>query len=559
MPIARFEMPDGRVARFEVPEGTTPEQAQAMIAQMAPSIQPKGVTTGEAITKGMRDPIDGGAQLLTNILPEGLVKAGNTVNNWLADKTGMVGRLPEGGVDQQVREQEAQYQAARGPNAGFDWGRTAGNILSPANIAIASGVPAAATLTGRVGFGAAAGAVGGAMTPTAGAGDFATEKAKQIGMGTVVGGAVPMVMGGVSRVVSPRASLDPNVKLLQAEGVTPTMGQALGGRANVVEEKLTSIPILGDAISSARGRALDQFNNAAINRATAPIGQKVQGTGQTAIRQAGDSLSQAYDDALAQIKVVKFDQQFGQDLTQLKSMAQSLTPPMRSKFNTKLQEVVGGRTSMTGHMLGDTFKKVDSEIGNLAAKYRASSVASEAELGDALTQLQSLLKQQAARSNPKAAEALAKADEGWANLVRIEQAGKIGKNAEGMFTPGQLNTAIQTADKSVRKRAVARGDALMQDLGSAGQAVLGNKTPNSFTTDRALLAAGSLGSYMVNPAIPAGLLLGAGMYSRPMQGLLTNAITSRPQSAQAIADAIRQASPGFGLLGGQVGTQLLNN
>lgn len=29
MPIARFQMPDGRVARFDVPEGTTPEQAQA--------------------------------------------------------------------------------------------------------------------------------------------------------------------------------------------------------------------------------------------------------------------------------------------------------------------------------------------------------------------------------------------------------------------------------------------------------------------------------------------------------------------------------------------------
>ena len=33
MPVARFEMPDGRIARFEVPDGTTPEQAQAMMAQ----------------------------------------------------------------------------------------------------------------------------------------------------------------------------------------------------------------------------------------------------------------------------------------------------------------------------------------------------------------------------------------------------------------------------------------------------------------------------------------------------------------------------------------------
>ena len=33
MPIARFEMPDGRIGRFEVPEGTTAEQAQKMIAE----------------------------------------------------------------------------------------------------------------------------------------------------------------------------------------------------------------------------------------------------------------------------------------------------------------------------------------------------------------------------------------------------------------------------------------------------------------------------------------------------------------------------------------------
>lgn len=33
MPIARYEMPDGRIGRFEVPEGTTPEQAKSLIEQ----------------------------------------------------------------------------------------------------------------------------------------------------------------------------------------------------------------------------------------------------------------------------------------------------------------------------------------------------------------------------------------------------------------------------------------------------------------------------------------------------------------------------------------------
>ena len=30
MPVARFQLQDGRIGRFEVPDGTTPEQAQSV-------------------------------------------------------------------------------------------------------------------------------------------------------------------------------------------------------------------------------------------------------------------------------------------------------------------------------------------------------------------------------------------------------------------------------------------------------------------------------------------------------------------------------------------------
>jgi hypothetical protein len=33
MPIARFQMPDGRIGRFEVPDGLNPEQATSLIEQ----------------------------------------------------------------------------------------------------------------------------------------------------------------------------------------------------------------------------------------------------------------------------------------------------------------------------------------------------------------------------------------------------------------------------------------------------------------------------------------------------------------------------------------------
>jgi hypothetical protein len=40
MPIARFEMPNGRIGRFEVPEGTTPEEAQKLIQQSLQETEP---------------------------------------------------------------------------------------------------------------------------------------------------------------------------------------------------------------------------------------------------------------------------------------------------------------------------------------------------------------------------------------------------------------------------------------------------------------------------------------------------------------------------------------
>lgn len=41
MPIARFQLPDGRIARFEVPEGTSPEEAQQMMEQSVSKGLPK--------------------------------------------------------------------------------------------------------------------------------------------------------------------------------------------------------------------------------------------------------------------------------------------------------------------------------------------------------------------------------------------------------------------------------------------------------------------------------------------------------------------------------------
>lgn len=523
-----------------------------------PQVAP--ATKSDKLIKGLRDPVDAGAQLLTKVLPDGVVDAGNRFNNWLAEKTGLVGKLPAGGVDQQVREAEQVYQAGRmaSGDEGFDGYRVVGNLANPANWLAAAKLPQAAGLAGRMGIGAGfGGASAGLFTPVAD-GDFWTEKGKQAAAGAAGGAAIPVITGTASRLISPENTQNKLLQLLKAEGVQPTFGQTMGGRWNALEEKLTSVPIVGDAIASGRRRAVEQFNNAAINRSTAPINAKVQGVGHEAVQEAGDSLSKAYNAALGKVKNISLDQQFGADLSQLHGMAQNLTEPMRNKFNTELQNVVMRQVSQQGSILGSSFKAMDSELGNLASKYSKSAVASESELGDAFKQLQSLLREQLVRSNPGVAKELKAADAGWANLVRIEGAAGAAKNTEGIFSPAQLNNAARTADSSARKRAVGRGEALLQDLGNAGQTVLGNKVPDSGTTGRTLaaLAAGG-GLAMLEPNTLAAAIGLSSLYTKPGNALLQAAIGSRPQAANPIANALRQASPGLIPFGAQIGPSLL--
>lgn len=550
MPIARFQMPDGRVARFEVPEGTTPEQAQAMIAAEIPKIT-EPLTRGDKLKMGATDIVHGGAQLLTKMLPDGVVKAGNNFNNWLADKTGLVAKLPEGGVDQQVREREADYQARRAAagESGIDGWRMTGGMIP----AVLAPQIRAATLPGQMAVGAGYGAFSGAMSPVTEDGDFASQKAKQVAIGTGLGGATPVIANGVARMVSPKASVNPDLNLLKREGVKPTIGQTLGGTANAIEEKATSLPFVGDAISAARNRAKEQFNQAAINRATAPVGKQVTGSGTEAVKQAGDMISDAYNAAKSQLGGFRIDQQANSELSHLRMLASSgLQGRERSTFNRYFNDYLKGNVGFTA----DKFKEFDSKIGSDIARFGQGD-AYQQKLGDALQEIKRIVFENAKRANPDAAKALKAADEAWANLVRIEGASVAAKGTEGVFTPGQLMTAVRGADKSVRDRATARGTALMQDLAGAGTKVLGNKIPDSGTAGRLLPYGAGLGAAAYDPMLTGSLLLGGvTAYTSPVQTLLRGLASSRPQLAQPAAQAIRQAGPGFGLLSGQVVGQL---
>lgn len=563
MPIARFQMPDGRVARFEVPEGTSPEQAQSMIEASLPSLSDnKPLSRTEKVMQGVFDPIHGGAQLLTKLLPDSVVKAGNDLNNWIADKTGLVAKLPEGGVDQQVRQREADYQSQRAAagESGLDGWRMAGNVISPANIGISRLLPGATSLIGKAAVGATGGAATAAMAPVAGE-NFAEEKRQQMLSGAIGGGVTPMVVGGVSRMISPKASVNPDLQMLRKEGVRPTLGQTLGGGWNAAEEKLTSVPIVGDAISGQRRRAVEEFNRAAINRATSKISQQVDDVGTSGVQQAGDLVSDAYNAAKSQLQGFRIDPTAKQELGNLRMLARSgLEGRERKAFDSYFKDYINSKNGLTA----EAFKELDSKLGADVRRLTGSSDAYQQNLGDALKEVQRIVRENAMRANGPAADAMRSADRAAANLVRVERAATAAKGNDGIFTPGQLMTAVRQSDSSVRDRATARGTALMQDLASAGTKVLGNKVPDSGTTGRSLMALGAGGSIaggmagLINPTTAALGAAGLSLYTDPVQRFLAAAVAERPELAKTVGNALQESAPFLIPLGSQVGRGLLN-
>lgn len=575
MPVFEITSPDGKTFEVTAPEGATQDQVLAYAqsqfaapltaapaaAQPEATPQQQGsVPRMSGFLRGLKDPVDAAAQMLEKAMPEGFNRANRTVNNWIASNTGLLAEMPEGGTNALIAQQEKEYQAQRAAagQSGFDGARLVGNIASPVNLAIAAKAPAAATMIGKIASGAGVGGASALLNPTDSE-NFWTEKAKQAALGGAFGAAVPAVIGAAGRVISPKASVNPELAMLKGEGVRPTIGQTLGGWANKAEEKAQSIPIVGDAIAAARQRSAEDLNRAAFNRALAPVGEKLPaniGIGNDAVMYTRKLLGKKYDDLLPKMTVQK-DQAYNQSLAGLKQMVNTgaISTGAPKQFNRFLQNEVEPLFQGQQAMTGETFKRLQSKVTEQIQRTQASTNADERLLGDAYKELGDQLNQLSVRSNPKLGDELAAINTGYANFKRVQKAASSLGAEDGVFTPAQLQSAVKAADRSKDKARFAEGVALMQDLSAPGKAMLGNKVPDSGTAGRVLLGTGALSTYLLNPMIPASLVGGAAMYSAPVQSALRTLVSSRPQAAQGAARAINKVSPVLAPAAAQLGLQ----
>lgn len=377
---------------------------------------------------------------------------------------------------------------------------------------------------------AVTGAVGGGLYGLGAAEGNTAQRLPQAAAGAAIGAATGGLLTSAANRLAPRATApgvrgsiarptaDTPAARLMSEGVSLTPGQRMGGFAKTLEDRaMGTVPILGDAIRGARIRGNESLQRAATNRALRPIGSELPAevaTGTDSTSYAKQALSDAYDKALSQVQTAQVDEPLVQGLTRIREGLADLPADFQRHFQNIVDNRVTSRFE-NGVADGATLKDIQSQIRNLASEYGSSTDPAQRRMGSLFGDLSGELLGLAERNSPDGGAALRAANEGYANYVRVRNAGgKLGAES-GRFTPAQLRNAVRAEDNTVGKGGFATGDSLMYGLADDAQSVMASKIPDSGTAGR--IGLGALGATtLTNPAVGlptiAGLTLAAAPY-----------------------------------------------
>lgn len=366
----------------------------------------------------------------------------------------------------------AGNEAARANNDRTGW-QTVGNIIGTApTLALPGGA-------------AVQGAAQGALLSD-------SNTAEGVGIDTLAGGAFGKLgeaaMQGAGKLLGPQ--IGKYTAQLRNADILATPGQfargaktTLGNIAAGIEDKLTSYPIVGDMIQADRGKANDQFNRAVTNRVLKPLGKALPDaieTGHDAIKYAKNTVTDAYQAVLPKLSGA-FDTTFGTRVQAIIKRA-DLRPEQQSQVADIVQRDLGKMFDASGNYTGKALGKVVDKLDKLAVGFKASQDTYTRDLGDAVGAIREQVLGLARRNSPAAAGDLKAAANAHAEMIRLERA--AAGTAEGVFMPGQYGAAVRQSDRTMRKGATARGEALAQDFSKAAQATLTSKVGDSGTFTR---------------------------------------------------------------------------
>lgn len=390
--------------------------------------------------------------------------------------------------------------------------------------------------------------------------------AKNAAAGAAGGYVGDKLVRGVARAVSPKVA--PVVQRLKDRGVPLTLGQIAGANGGVLgrgvraaENKLTSVPGVGDAIIQAQGRGVEAFNRAAFNEGLSPIGGRVADVAERGVEQSRQAVRNAYASALQNVSLAP-DQQLAAEIAAAsqKGLRPGNFTDDFSRIMTDEVQPALANPNISGQNMQDALrilKGYGRQYDKLATTgSNGIPQPSARPVGQAFGDLAASVEGLAQRQAPEVMPAYQAANEAYRNVGVLRDAVNAAKvGGGGVFTPGQLAMAARA---NAKKFGASHGTTNQPffDLTRDAQDVLPNTIPNSGTADRGLLGL-LLGGAGGIPALAASAA-GSIPYSKPGQKAVEWALTGRQgAAAKATADLIERLLRPAAVQGGAVGFPLL--
>lgn len=327
-----------------------------------------------------------------------------------------------------------------------------------------------------------------------------TERAKSAAITAPISG----IASGAMQKVLPKVK--PEAKELMEEGVELTPGQALSGRIGGgirrMEETATSLPVLGT--KEALERSTETYNKAVYNKVLDKIGYqlpkdiKIEDAPKVFTNTITNKLNQSVRNL--QIKNVNDIQKNINNIL----LDSPLTKSEIKRINTQLDKIIFNKAK-NGKLTGKDLQAADSFLNRQTRNFSTSPDALQRQIGDVYSNIYNNFSDYLINNNPKnLVKNYQQAKSAYADLLIISKAGTRGAG-DTIFTPKQLLAQSRAFDPTSAKRKTFIGEGRLQDIGRAGEEVLGREIPESGTLPRFLTASGALGTLGAIDPLSAGV------------------------------------------------------
>lgn len=528
MPVYSLRAPNGKTYEIEGPAGATEAQVRAEILRRDPSAagSAQASTTKVPQRKGVVDNITGALANLNRGLGFGdelAGGAGGLVNTARDIMRGQAGRNPQEFMQNVGQNMQASMAQQRAIEDMFSSEHPNIAALSRGTGAAATvAIPAGQAIQGGRMLNAARGAVTAAAPAYAmGFADRGslTDRMKNANVSAGLAGLFGGTMGAMMPTVATPANAakvqqKSNSDILKAIGVQPSIPQQIGGLAKNVEDLAMRAPVVGSAISGARGRQLEQLNRGVALTAIDKIGGSIPKNvkpGFDMVDHVDTEISKVYQQATDMVPQVNVnDPAFVADLSAINRRKVDLATSDAEHFNRIMMDRLDRLKN--GVASGRMIKNIHSELGDLqaeAAKQGKSTFS--AMLGDTRRALMGVVE----RADPVAGDLIKRADAAWVPYSIMNDAAAAASAKGGVFSPGQLQTQVRAAGKRLGSNMTGKGKAPLQDIATAASQVLPDQFGNPGTANAIALGSAGVGAF-TNPvqtaAIGGGLVAGATPY-----------------------------------------------